>query len=167
MIWHLLAVFIMAICGGGLAFGLRKLSRNRLPKWLIPAFAAAGMFGYLAYYDYAWDDFKRSQLPDGTTVISEQRAPSFFRPWSYVFPSVSAFTILDGKFSERTQDQQRLVEYFEYTFRQDPIEGLDTRGVVLNCQAAERARFDPARGRNLGPVERIDRDDPVYRKLCR
>ncbi len=167
MIWHLLAVLIMAICMGGLAFGLRKLTRNRLPKWLIPAFAAAGMFGYLAYYDYAWYDFKRGQLPDGATVISEKREPSFFRPWSYFFPSVSSFTVLDGRFTERVQDQQRLVEYFEYTFRKDPIEGLDTRAFVLNCRTLERVPFDQAKGMVLGAVETIETRDPIYQKACR
>ena len=167
MIWHLFAVLIMAVCMGGLAFALVKVSRNRLPKWLIPASAAAGMLGYLAYYDYTWYDFKRSQLPAGATVIQEKRETSFFRPWSYLFPSVSSFTILDGKFSARTQDGQREVEYFEYTFRKDPIEGLDTRAFVLNCQALERVPFDRAKGQVSGAVEKISQQDPAYQSSCR
>lgn len=166
MIWHLIAVFIMAVCGGGLAFALIKLSRNRLPKWLIPGFAAAGMLGYLAYYDYGWYDFKRGQLPESAVVLREQRNATFFKPWSYVYPAVSNFVVFDGKFFAREQDHQRLVEYLEYRFRQNPIEGLDTQAFVLNCDTLERVPFDQ-KHKVSGAVEKIDRDDAVFRKACR
>ncbi|WOP15134.1 hypothetical protein [Ottowia sp. SB7-C50] len=166
MIWHLLAVFIMGLCMGALAYALRRLTRQKLPKWLIPVFAAAGMLGYLAYYDYHWYEFKQTQLPKGSTVVQEHRKTSFFRPWSYAYPSVSAFTVLDGQFSIRPQDGQRLVEYFEYTFRQDPIEGLDTQAFVLNCQTLERVPFDRQQGKVSGPVQKISADHPVFQKAC-
>ena len=110
MIWHLFAVLIMAVCMGGAAFGLRRLTRGKVPKWMIPVAAAAGMMGYLAYYDYSWYAFKLSQLPPGTTVIAEKRDQSFLKPWRYAYPAVSAFTILDGKFSSKLQDHQVLVD---------------------------------------------------------
>ncbi|MDO5693860.1 MAG: hypothetical protein Q4G70_15510 [Pseudomonadota bacterium] len=166
MAWHLFAVLIMAVCGGGLAFGLRKLTRGRVPKWLIPASAAACMLGYLAYYDYDWYGFKRSQLPEGSSVIRESRQSSFFRPWSYLRPSVSAFTILDGKFAAKVQDGQRLIEYFEYTFRKDPIEGLDTQAFVLNCHTGERVPFDPASGKVTGATEAVAMSELIYRQAC-
>ena len=53
MTWHLLAVFIIGLCLGGMSFFLRKVSRNRLPSWIIPVSAGVGMLGYLAYYDMA------------------------------------------------------------------------------------------------------------------
>ncbi|MBK6868232.1 MAG: hypothetical protein IPG98_10015 [Burkholderiales bacterium] len=160
-------MLIMAVCLGGAAFGLRKLTRGKVPKWLIPASAAAGMFGYLAYYDYSWHAFKLSQLPAGTTVIAEKRETSFLKPWRYVYPAVSAFTILDGKFSSRLQDHQVLVEYIEYTFRADPIEGLDTQAFVLNCNTLERVPFDPGKHQISGAVEKIEAHDAIYRKACR
>lgn len=166
MIWHLFAVLIMAICMGGLAFFLVKLSRNRLPKWLIPVFASIGMMGYLAYYDYGWYEFKRSQLPEGSVVIQEQRQTSFLKPWRYAFPAVSSFTVVEGKYSVSEQNRQRLVEYLEYTFRSDPIEGLDTRRFVLNCNTLERVAFDREKGQISGPVEKITEAHPVYRQAC-
>ena len=167
MIWHLVAVLILGLCMGALAYALRRLSRNRLPKWWIPVFASVGMMGYLAFYDYTWYDFKRGQLPEGAVVIRESRDSAFFRPWSYFYPSVSAFTIVDGKYAASTQDQQRLVEYFEYTFRKDPVEGLDTQSYVLNCARRERVAFDRARGSLSGAVETVAEDHPVYRQACR
>lgn len=167
MIWHLVAVLILGLCMGALAYGLRRLSRNRLPKWWIPVFAFFGMMGYLAFYDYTWYEFKRGQLPEGSVVIREYRDGAFFRPWSYVYPSVSAFTVFDGQYATRMQDGQRLVEYFEYTFRKDPIEGLDQRSFVLNCARLERVAFDREKGSLLGAVESIAEDHPVYRRACR
>ncbi len=167
MIWHLFAVLIMAVCMGGAAFGLRRLTRGKVPKWMIPVAAAAGMMGYLAYYDYSWYAFKLSQLPPGTTVIAEKRDQSFLKPWRYAYPAVSAFTILDGKFSSQLQDHQVLVEYIEYTFRVDPIEGLDTQAFVLNCKTMERVPIDPKGHRAAGAVEQISAQDAIYRQACR
>lgn len=167
MIWHLFAVLIMAVCGGGLAFGLRKLTRGRVPKWLIPASAAAGMLGYLAYYDYDWYAFKLSQLPADAQVVAEQRDTSFFKPWRYVVPAVSGFTVLDGKHVIREQGGERLVEYIEYRFRADPVEGMDLRAFVLNCQTLERVPFDPEKGQIGSVIEKISTGDAIYQQACR
>ena len=51
MIWNLAGVFIIGLCTGAFGYLLRKLSKNRLPKWIIPIAAGGGMFAYLAYYD--------------------------------------------------------------------------------------------------------------------
>lgn len=166
MIWHLFAVLIMAICMGGLAHVLRRLSRNRLPKWLIPVFASIGMMGYLAFYDYRWYQFKLSQLPAGSVVVEEGRETSFFKPWRYLYPAVSSFTVVDGKYFASMQDGQRLVEYFEYRFRADPIEGLDSRSYVLNCNTLERVAFDRDKGQVSSQVEKISTAHPIYRLAC-
>ena len=109
MIWHLLAVFIFGICAGSLAFLFIKISRNKLPKWLIPVSAGLGMFSYLAYYDYTWFDFKSSQLPKGSVIVEEKRQNHFFRPWSYLLPPVSAFVVLDGTVKDIQQQDRKSV----------------------------------------------------------
>lgn len=167
MIWHLVAVLILGLCMGALAYGLRRLSRNRLPKWWIPVFAFFGMMGYLAFYDYTWYDFKKSQLPEGAVVIREERDSAFFRPWSYVYPSVSRFTVFDGEYGSSVSNNERLVEYIEYSFRKDPIEGLDTQSYVLNCTRMERVAFDREKRQISGAVETIADTNPVYQKACR
>ncbi len=167
MIWNLLAVLVTGLTLGALAFALRKMTGNRLPKWLIPACAAAGMLGYLAYYDYSWYEFKLGQLPEGSVVIAQGRDTSLLKPWSFVHPAVDSFVVFDGKHTALKQDQQWLVEYFEYVFHKDPIERLETRAFVLNCGTRERVAFDRDTRQARGPLETISRDSPVYRSACR
>lgn len=166
MIWHLLAVFIIGLCVGGIAFFIRKVSRDRLPKWIIPVFAGLGMLGYLAYYDYTWFEFKRSQLPPQAVVIEQGRASNFFRPWSYIVSSVSSFVILDGATRETQLDGQKLVEYIRYEFINDYTERLESKPYVLNCTTAEQLPA-PQQGKPAsGTVELIARDSLLYKQLC-
>lgn len=167
MIWHLLAVFIIGLCVGAFAFLLRKLSRNKLPSWIIPVCAGTGMLGYLAYYDYTWFDFKRSQLPQEYVVIDQDRASNFFRPWSYLVPSVSSFAILDGQFKETRQDGQILIEYIRYEFINDYIERLESQPYVINCTTGEQLAVIPSGSHVTNKVELVASDSLVFQTLCR
>lgn len=167
MVWNLVAVLVMGVGLGGLAFAARKFTGNKLPKWLIPACAAAGMLGYLAYYDYGWYEFKLSQLPQDTIVIAEKRQTSLLKPWSYLYAPVNSFVVLDGKHKDIKQDQQWLVEYLEYSFDKDPIERLQTQAFVLNCSTLERVPFDQKKRTLAGKVEKITQHDPIYKIACR
>lgn len=166
MTWHLVAVFIVGLCMGGLAYLLRKLSRQRLPKWLIPVFAGGGMLGYLAYYDYTWYDFKRSQLPAGAEVIEEHRESSFLKPWSYLHPAVSSFVATDGNFVRRRQENDDIVEYLTYEFSKDPLERLTTRMNVASCASRQLMRFDAKNPQGAKQLLPLDEGDPLYRKIC-
>ncbi|NMG04366.1 hypothetical protein [Azoarcus taiwanensis] len=166
MIWNLIGVFIMGICAGGTMFFLRKVSRNRLPRWLISMSAAAGMFGYLAYYDYSWFEFKSGQIPFEASLISTQQNKSFFRPWGYIWPSTNAFTVFDGHRSAVQQNGELLVEYYLYTFHKDPIERLDTESYVINCSRKTRVLFDRETPGQALRVETVTESDPMYQKLC-
>lgn len=166
MIWHLLAVFIIGLCVGAFAFALRKLSRNKLPSWIIPVCAGLGMLSYLAYYDYNWFDLKRSQLPTVSVVIEQDRASNFFRPWRYVLPSVSSFVVLDGKVRETQQDGETLVEYIRYEFINDYIERLESQQYVLNCTTGEQLTVPQNGNRAASKVELVARDSLLYKQLC-
>lgn len=147
-------------------FFLRKLSRNRLPKWPISVAAAAAMFGYLAYYDYTWFGFKSGQMPSDATIVSTQRNKSFLRPWSYIRASTNAFTVFDGRSRTAVQDGEKLVEYYLYTFYKDPIEGVKTKSHLMNCSQMERATFDKEKPEQTPQIEKISRSDVMYQKLC-
>jgi hypothetical protein len=166
MIWHLLAVFIAGLSLGGMAYLLRQLSRQRLPKWIIPVFASIGMLGYLAYYDYTWYEFKTQQLPADAIVIDSTRNTSFFRPWSYVAPAVSAFRVADGQFTTREQAGARIVEYLVYEFTKDPTEHMQVRLHVLNCERHEVVSVDRKRPENGPYLDPISPGNPIYRKYC-
>lgn len=166
MIWHLLAVFISGLSFGGIAYMLRKLSRERLPKWLIPVFAGTAMIGYLAYYDYTWYDFKRSQLPAEAVVIEEHRGTSFFKPWSYLSAAVNAFTAYDGKYTLQDLGGERVVEYIAYEFSKDPTERMHTRIHILNCSRLERVSIDPDNPRQVQRISTIDPASPIFALVC-
>lgn len=166
MTWHLFAVFIIGLCLGGIAFFVRKASRNRLPKWIIPISAGIGMFGYLAYYDYTWFEHKRSQLPAGSVVVEQGRTASFFKPWGYLIPSVSSFVVLDGQVKVTQQQGQTLVEYIRYEFINDATERLVTQAFVLNCTTAEKIALQPANSKAVSQVEHVPRDSLLYQQLC-
>ncbi len=166
MIWHLLAVFIIGLCVGAFAFLLRKLSRNRLPSWLVPVCAGLGMLGYLAYYDYTWFEFKSSQLPVETVVIEQERSSHFFRPWSYVLPAVSSFAVIDNKVRKSQQQGETLVEYIRYEFINDYTERLETQPYVLNCATAQQLAIPQSDSTSSIQVESIARDSLLYKQLC-
>lgn len=166
MIWHLLAVFIIGLCVGAFAFLLRKLSRNRLPLWLVPVCAGLGMLGYLAYYDYTWFEFKSSQLPAETVVIEQERSSHFFRPWSYVLPAVSSFAVIDNKVRKSQQQGETLVEYIRYEFINDYTERLETQPYVLNCATAQQLAIPQSDSTSSIQVESIARDSLLYKQLC-
>lgn len=151
---------------GGLMFLARKLSRNRLPKWLISASAGAAMIGYLAYYDYSWFEFKSGQLPDEARIVATYQTKSFFRPWSYVSPSTNAFTVFDGRSQRVEQDGQMLVGYFLYTFHKDPLERLETHSYLINCDRMERATIDKTQSEKAPKIHKINPSDPIYQELC-
>ena len=166
MIWNLLAVFIFGLCVGAFAFALRKLSRNKLPSWIIPVCAGLGMLSYLAYYDYNWFSLKRGQLPAESIVIEQDRASNFFRPWSYVLPSVSSFVILDGTSKKTQQDGQTLVQYIRYEFINDYIERLESQPYVLNCATGEQVAIPKNANTPANKVEFVARDSLLYKNLC-
>mgnify|MGYP006929330699 CR=1 FL=1 len=48
MFWTLLTAFVAGFAGAGTGFALRHLSRNRLPKGIIPVAAGLAIFACLA-----------------------------------------------------------------------------------------------------------------------
>lgn len=166
MIWNLLGVFIIGLCAGAFGYMLRKLSKGRLPKWLVPAFAGMGMFGYLAYYDYAWYDFKHSQMPQDSMVIQTYREADFFRPWSYLAPSISKFDVFDGQFTVQQQGREKIAQYRVYRFQKDPLEKMTMLVHVLNCSTLERVAFEQDQPQSSRTVETISSDDMAYKKIC-
>ncbi|TDQ39367.1 hypothetical protein [Thiopseudomonas denitrificans] len=170
--WHLIAVFISGLSMGGLAYLARKLSRNRLPSWIIPVAAGVSMFGYLAVYDYTWYGYKTEQVritqpSDDLVFFGEKQERSFFKPWSVIRPAINSFFIFDGNSKTVEQDNQVIVEYFLYEFIKDPIERQQVYMAVLNCTTLERAVIPQGKTVKAAQHEKIDTSDLFYQKLCR
>lgn len=166
MIWHLFAVLIVGLCGGAFLHLLRKLSGGRLPKWIVSAGAGLCMFGYHAYYDYSWYEFKVSQLPADSVVIYEKHTTSFFKPWSYISPVVNAFTVFDGSSKQSEHNHQIIVEYYTYHFLKDPSERQIIFEVILNCTTQERATLEKGKPVSNTKFDKVDTTDKVYQLVC-
>lgn len=166
MIWHLIGVLIVGLCAGALAYFLRKITRQKIPKWLIPVAASLGMFGYLAYYDYTWYEFKIGQMPENSMVLKEYRESDFFKPWSYLYPAVNRFDLFDGAFSVREQEGSKIVEYIAYSFVKDPVERIDVQTHILHCKTRERVILEKVQPLAVQRVEVIDARDVVYQRAC-
>lgn len=74
---------------------LSKLAGKRAPKWLIPLFAAIGIFGFQIQQEYSWFDQQVTQLPEGVTVVKKIEESTWFRPWTYVKPQILRFIAAD------------------------------------------------------------------------
>src|SRR5690606_4044206 len=95
MIWHLVALGMAGLGEGGFAYLLRRLSRNRLPTWFVPALAGLGMLAYQINYEYDWAEHKQSQLPAGSVVVALEEEQQILRPWTYLVPLTVGLTVVD------------------------------------------------------------------------
>lgn len=90
---------LATICAGaglaGIVLGLRYLSRNRLPKWTLPAAIGAGMLIFSIWNEYSWYPRVAAALPEAVVIVSAPEDRVFYRPWTYLFPVSSRFMALD------------------------------------------------------------------------
>lgn len=166
MIWNLFGVFIIGLCSGAFGYLIIKISKGRAPKWLIPICAGAGMFSYLAYYDYTWYEFKSGQMPKESVVVQEYRESDFFRPWSYIYPSINQFDVFDGQFTVKNQDGETIAEYMIYQFIKDPTEKMDIYAHVLNCNTLERVVMNTKKPQATQTIEKVPANDALLSKVC-
>ena len=94
---ELIAAIVAAIACAGIAMILRKLSRNRLPAWIMPAAAALGLISYTAWSEYSWYGRLAGALPEGVAVVWADDRPQALRPWTMIAPLVTRFVALDTR----------------------------------------------------------------------
>ena len=68
MLWTLLAIAVTGLGAAGIALLLRKLTRNKLPKWIVPLFGGLGMLGYQIFYEYSWFEHQLQRQPFPSTA---------------------------------------------------------------------------------------------------
>lgn len=95
MVLEILAAVIAAFAMAGVALALRKLSRQRLPSWIVPTAAGLGMIGYAIWSEYSWYPRSLAELPPGVQVLRDEAGPSGLRPWTLAFPVTLSFVALD------------------------------------------------------------------------
>jgi hypothetical protein len=89
----------MACVGGGVAgivLFLRKVFKDRMPKWTMPAAIGAAMLIFSIWNEYSWFARTKSVLPSDVAMIATPRDTSPLRPWTYAIAPISRFMALDG-----------------------------------------------------------------------
>ena len=167
MIWHLVATFSAGLGAAGIAFLLRTLSKQKLPKWIIPAFAGIGMLGYQIYFEYNWFAHQSSRQPEGTVITASYKGEVFWRPWTYFFPRITAFKVVDSNnLQVREADGLTLVEFIEYRFEKKYIDVVTHQRYVLNCNDAQMIAVSDERQVVSQQPSTVARDSVLFRTVC-
>ncbi|SNX69239.1 hypothetical protein SAMN05878503_103226 [Cereibacter ovatus] len=95
MVMDLLATLAAGAGLAGVAMLLRLISGKRLPKWLVPAGAGAGMLLFSVWNEYSWYDRVTGVLPTEVAIVSSPEDRVAYRPWTYLFPVTTRFMALD------------------------------------------------------------------------
>ena len=65
MFVELIATIFAGIACAGIAMALNRLTGRRLPKWIMPIAAGAGMIGMTISNEYTWFGRTAERLPAG------------------------------------------------------------------------------------------------------
>lgn len=109
MLLEFLAVIVAGFGGAGIALILRKASFRRLPPWLTPFGAAAGMLAMVIYLEYSWAERFEGGLPDDVVVVSKNESRAWYRPWTYAVPLSNRIVAVDNRVRKRNLSNPELV----------------------------------------------------------
>jgi hypothetical protein len=170
MFWTLITVFISGFAGAGVGLVLRHLSRNRLPKGVIPVAAGIAMIAATIAQEYAWEDGVRRTMPADLVTVSTREQQAWYQPWTFIRPWVRGFisfspaeTVETAPGSGLLAVQLRLQERWQPQM---------IRPALVDCANARWTDITPAMAftEDGFPVEAIWREtgaeDPVIRAVC-
>lgn len=168
MIWHLVAAASAGLGAAGLALLLRMLSGKRLPRWIIPACAGLGLLAYQINYEYDWYGNKQQQLPASAQVVSTEKSRVPWRPWTYLYPLTTAFSVVDrDKLVSSRADGEHLVEFILYRFEMQYRDVLTHQAYLMNCSARERVPLVGDSHRpDAGRLRHLAANDPQLETVC-
>lgn len=166
MFWTFVATVFCGLGAAGIALGIRALTRKRAPKWLIPVFAGLGMLGYLIHGEYTWYDLKKSQLPEEAVIVDSESDGIYWRPWTFAFPYVTAFSTVDTKSISRDTANDSIVRFTLYRFEQKVTDAVSHRVHLLNCQSRELVPLGSDGTPRVDNMKVLDTTDPLLTTVC-
>ena len=177
MLYEFIATMAAGFGLAGLALvitHLSKLAGKKAPKWLIPAFAALGIFGFQVHQEYNWYDQQVAQLPEGMTVVKKIEESVWFRPWSYVKPQTIRFMAADSGHARPQVDNPDIYLTNLYLFERRM--SVKQVAQVIDCSTPARADYImPAKDSTLTVDEHVNSstkwqplatDDPLFISIC-
>lgn len=170
MFIELIATIFAGIACAGIAMVLNIITGRRLPKWVMPVAAGAGMLAMTVSNEYTWYDRTAEELPEGIEVAMTVQEQSWLRPWTQVWPYTKRFAAVDlGTARSHEQlPEQRLADLYFFG-RWSPV---NQAPVLFDCAGGRSALLiDGAEFAADGSVENaawqaMERDDPVLKLVC-
>jgi hypothetical protein len=163
MFLELIAVIVAGFAGAGAMMLVARLTRGRLPRWLVPVAAGLAMLAAAISSEYSWYDRTRAALPEGLVVAQSVPSRAPWRPWTYLAPMTDRFVAVDtAALRENTQTEALYLADLYFFGRWRPVQSVE---VMIDCAGKRRA--DPALGDGSPPVWRdVGADDPVVATVC-
>lgn len=169
MFFEMIAVIVAGFAGAGIALILTKLSRGRLPRWLLPVAAGAAMLGTAIFNEYDWYPRTEAGLPEGVEVAVTAEESAIWRPWTLVVPFTSRFIAVDTRSLQDLPGEAplRVVDLFAFA-RWQPTQALK---VAVDCAGGLRADLGPDvaltdEGLSGTVFRPMGAEDPVIAATC-
>lgn len=170
MFVELIATIFAGIACAGVVMLLNLLTGRRLPKWLMPVAAGAGMIGMTVLNEYTWYERTAERLPEGVEIASTVEEQSWLRPWTQIWPYTKRFVAVDTGTARRNDKlpDQRLADLYFFG-RWSPV---NQAPMLFDCAGTRSALLiDGAEFAEDGTVTNADweampKDDPILKLLC-
>lgn len=170
MFFELIATIVAGFACAGLAMLLNVLTGKRLPKWILPVAAGAGMIGMTISNEYTWFERTAQTLPEGIEIAMKVDEQSWLRPWTKIWPYTKRFAAVDTA-TRRTNENfpdQRLADLYFFG-RWSPI---NQAPMLFDCAMHRSALLiDGAEFADDGSIANADwqpvpEDDPILTLVC-
>lgn len=170
MFVELLATIVAGVACAGIAMLLNIMTGRRLPKWIIPIAAGAGMLGITISNEYTWFERTAETLPEGLEIAMTVDEQSWFRPWTQIWPYTKRFAAVDTATARSNENfpEQRLADLYFFG-RWSPV---NQAPMLFDCAEARSALLiDGAEFAEDGSVanadwQAMDEDDPILKLVC-
>lgn len=171
MFVELIATIFAGIACAGIVMLANMLTGRRLPRWLMPIAAGAGMIGMTISNEYTWFDRTAESIPEGIEIAMTVEEQSWFRPWTQIWPYTKRFVAVDTGTARRNENlpDQRLADLYFFG-RWSPV---NLAPMLFDCASAKSALLaDGADFAEGGKITNADwqampPDDPILTLVCK
>ncbi len=170
MFIELIATIFAGIACAGVAMLINIAIGRRLPKWIMPIAAGAGMIGMTISNEYTWFDRTAERLPEGVEIASTVEEQSWMRPWTQAVPYTKRFVAVDVATLRKNENipAQRIADLYFFG-RWSPV---NQAPMLFDCKEARSAiLIDGAVFEDDGTISNADWqkmpiEDPILTLVC-
>lgn len=170
MFLTLLAALIAGLGAAGIGIAIYKLSKKKVGKWIIPTFAGLGILGYQISYEYSWYEAQLEHQPKDTVIVATDSTAVFFRPWTFVFPLIDSYTLIEPKkiiYSEQKAPKAQLASFILYRVDKSIQDALTHKKHVLNCTTAELIQLkEDNQIDSKTKIKKLGKEDKLFKVVC-